>query len=128
MRENIYSNFCQRAAASDAQQQYWNAAPSSVSREIQRSWAKYKPKAPDNPYWYNHWHAQNLYTTAKTHQRRREKKYVHRDSSCNTIHPDHIIPEWPEEIKQRKRFGDWERNTDLRAMTSERSRRVTSRG
>ncbi len=153
-------------------------SPSSVSREIRRNWAKYKPKAPDNPYWYNHWHAQNLYTTrrreqvraalkpgterwdfivrglsqwwspeqicgrwekehpkakklsittiyryirqkkfpditAKTHQRRRGKKYVRRDSNCNTIHPDRIIPEWPKEIKQRKRFGDWEGDTVL---------------
>ena len=153
-------------------------SPSSVSREIRRNWAKYKPKAPDNPYWYNHWHAQNLYTTRrreqvraalkpgtkrwdfivrglsqwwspeqicgrwekehpkakklsittiyryirqkkfpditpKTHQRRRGKKYVRRDSNCNTIHPDRIIPEWPKEIKQRKRFGDWEGDTVL---------------
>ena len=153
-------------------------SPSSVSREIQRNRAKYKPKAPDNPYWYNHWHAQTLYTTRrreqvraalkpgteqwdfivrglsqwwspeqicgrwekehpkakklsfttiyryirqkkfpnitpKTHLRRRGKKYVRRDSSCNTIHPDRIIPEWPKKIQKRKRFGDWEGDTVL---------------
>ena len=43
-------------------------SPSSVSREIKRNRAKYKPHSvSDNPYWYNHWRAQNLYI-----RRRRE--------------------------------------------------------
>ena len=37
-------------------------SPSSVSREVRRNKAKWKPHhKPDNPYWYNHWRAQNLY-------------------------------------------------------------------
>ena len=44
-------------------------SPSSVSREVRRNRAKYKPhRAIDNPYWYNHWRAQNLYI-----RRRREQ-------------------------------------------------------
>ena len=44
-------------------------SPSSVSREIQRNRAKYRPhNGSDNPYWYNHWRAQNLYI-----RRRREQ-------------------------------------------------------
>ena len=44
-------------------------SPSSVSREIRRNRAKYRPhNGSDNPYWYNHWRAQNLYI-----RRRREQ-------------------------------------------------------
>ena len=33
-------------------------SPSTISREIQRNRAKWKPhQKPDNPYWYNHWRA-----------------------------------------------------------------------
>ena len=152
-------------------------SPSSVSREIKRNRAKYKPhNGSDNPYWYNHWRAQILYIcrrreqvrdaikpgteewnfilqglsqwwspeqicgrwhmehpdkkplsvttlyryihqgklpqiTAKENLRRRGKKYVRRDSSYNTIQPERIIPEWPEEIQLRARIGDWEGDT-----------------
>ena len=152
-------------------------SPSSVSREIQRNRAKYRPhNGSDNPYWYNHWRAQNLYIrrrreqvraalkpgteawafilrglsqwwspeqicgrwhmehpeekplsvttlyryirqgkfpqiTAKKNLRRRGKKYVRRDSSYNSIQPERTIPEWPEEIRQRARVGDWEGDT-----------------
>ena len=34
-----------------------------------------------------------------------------RNSNYNTIHPEHIIPEWPEEIKSQSRIGDWEGDT-----------------
>ena len=34
-----------------------------------------------------------------------------RRANYNTIHPERIIPEWPEEIRQRKRIGDWEGDT-----------------
>ena len=44
-------------------------SPSSISREVRRNRAKYKPhRETDNPYWYNHWRAQNLYI-----RRRREQ-------------------------------------------------------
>lgn len=47
----------------------------------------------------------------KTHLRRRGKRKVPRNSNYNTIQPEHIIPEWPDEIKQRSRIGDWEGDT-----------------
>ena len=152
-------------------------SPSSVSREIKRNRAKYKPhRKPDNRYWYNHWHAQNLATarrrkgsrralrpgtmewayivaglsqfwspetiagswsveyqdrkplsastiyryvkagkfpsiTPQTHLRRHGKRKVNRNANFNTIHPDRTIPEWPEEIRNRTRIGDWEGDT-----------------
>lgn len=43
---------------------------------------------------------------------RRRGKPVTRDRSrFNTIQPEHTIHEWPEEIKQRIRLGDWEGDT-----------------
>ena len=46
-------------------------APSSVSREIRRNRAKYKPHhKPDNKYWYNHWRANNLYILRPRNQDR----------------------------------------------------------
>lgn len=152
-------------------------SPSSVSREINRNKAKYKPKTKsDNKYWYNHWRAQNLYIrrrrtlsryvlqpdtaewdfiisglkrfwspeevcgrwhkqfpdahrlsvstiyryikagrfpqlTEKMHLRRRGKRSSPRSSNYNTIHPDRIIPQWPDVIRQRLRIGDWEGDT-----------------
>ncbi len=44
---------------------------SSISREINRNRPKWKPhKKPTNKYWYNHWRAQNLYTTRRRDHRR----------------------------------------------------------
>lgn len=47
----------------------------------------------------------------KTHLRRRGKFMLPRSSCYNTIQPDRIIPEWPDEIKNRSRIGDWEGDT-----------------
>ena len=47
----------------------------------------------------------------KTHLRRRGKKIQTRKANYNTIHPDRLISEWPEEIKKRVRPGDWEGDT-----------------
>lgn len=47
----------------------------------------------------------------KTHLRRRGKKKQTKDANYNTIQPDRIIPEWTQEIKARKRIGDWEGDT-----------------
>ncbi len=45
----------------------------------------------------------------KTHLRRNGKrKCTHQ---CYTIHPEHLIREWPEEIVKRERVGDWEGDT-----------------
>lgn len=46
-----------------------------------------------------------------THLRRKGKGYRPRSSQYQTIHPDRIIPEWPEEIRRRARIGDWEGDT-----------------
>ena len=152
-------------------------APSSVSREIKRNAAKYRPhKGSDNKYRYHHWRAHNLYIrrrreqhrqaikpgsdewnfivegllkywspeticgrwheqfpdrktlsvstiyryirlkkftqiSAKTHLRRRGKRIQTRNANYNSIQPDRIIPEWPEEIRTRSRIGDWEGDT-----------------
>lgn len=152
-------------------------SPSSISREVQRNRAEYKPHhKPDNPYWYNHWRAQvltikrrkthqyraikegspawdyiveklNLYWSPeqicgrwqlehpdekpihfstiyryvrngafpkikpKTHLRRRGKKMQTRNANYNSIQPERIIPQWPEEIRRRARIGDWEGDT-----------------
>ncbi len=152
-------------------------SPSTVSREIARNKAKWKPhQKPDNKYWYNHWRAQNLYIrrrreqarmalrpgteeweyivsglekywspeticgrwhkdnpekkplcvstiyryirlkrfpniSAKSHLRRRGKRMLPKSSCYNSIQPDRIIPQWPEEIRRRERIGDWEGDT-----------------
>lgn len=152
-------------------------SPSSVSREVRRNRAKYKPHhKADNKHWYNHWRAQNLYIrrrresvrrrfrpgdteweyivsalerfwspemlcgrwnkehpagkklhfstvyryinrgdfpkiTAKKHLRRRGKHFLPRASCYNTIQPDRLIPQWPDEIRNRQRIGDWEGDT-----------------
>ena len=152
-------------------------SPSTISREVKRNKAKYKPHGkPDNKYWYNYWRAQNLYirrrreqerfvlkpntlewdfiiehlklywspeqicgrwelihaerkrlcvstiyraikanrlpkVTAEDNLRRRNKHRCHLNSNYNTIQPDRIIPEWPDEIKNRIRIGDWEGDT-----------------
>ena len=49
--------------------------------------------------------------TPGKHLRRRGKRKVSRNANFNTIHPDRIIPEWPEEIRFRTRIGDWEGDT-----------------
>lgn len=151
-------------------------SPSTISREIKRNRAKYKPRRITNRYWYNHWRAHNLYTRRRradklraiqqdskawnfivdglnhfwspeaicgrwkllypdqkplhfstiyryinreefpnirrnTHLRRRGKRIQTRNANYNTIHPDRIIPEWPDEIRNRIRIGDWEGDT-----------------
>lgn len=47
----------------------------------------------------------------KSHLRRRGKRMLPRSSNYNSIQPDRIIPEWPEDIQLRKRIGDWEGDT-----------------
>lgn len=151
-------------------------SPSSVSREVKRNRAKYKPhRKTDNKYWYNHWRAENLYImrrrnqqrralkpktkewdyiieklnlfwspeqivnryeldygektvscstiyryiyrgempniNKKTHLRRRGKFQLPRNSLYNSIQPDRTVLEWSDEIRERKRIGDWEGDT-----------------
>ena len=50
-------------------------SPSTISREVNRNRAKYKPKGKLlNKYWYNHWRATNLYTRRRREQQRRALK------------------------------------------------------
>lgn len=49
--------------------------------------------------------------TPKTHLRRRGKRLHSKNTKNMAIHPDRTIPEWPEEIRQRARIGDWEGDT-----------------
>ena len=151
-------------------------APSTISREVKRNKANYKPRNVKNKHWYNHWYSYCCYIyrrrvkcrqaiqpdteewkfiidglnsfwspeticgrwhrqfperkkicvstiyryiklrkfpkiTEKTHLRRRGKKLLPRNSCYNTIQPDRIIPEWPEEIRNRLRLGDFEGDT-----------------
>ncbi len=152
-------------------------SPSSVSREVKRNRAKWKPhRKPGNTYWYNYWRAQNLYIrrrrehirmalkpdgeewsyivsrlkkywapeticgrwskehpdrkplcastiyryirlgrfpaiSEKRHLRRHGKRLCSRSSKYNSIQPERIIPQWPEEIRLRARLGDWEGDT-----------------
>ncbi len=151
-------------------------SPSTISREVRRNKAHFKPKKKIyNKYWYHAWRAEILYITRrkskqiklkedtemwqyivdklnahwtpeqiynrwnlekgvtlcvtastiyryvengilpniskKNNLRRRgkNKNLVHHN--CNVIHPDRIIPEWTDEIKNRLRVGDWEGDT-----------------
>lgn len=52
----------------------------------------------------------------KEHLRRRGKQKYSRKTNNNTIHPDRIIPDWPEEIVTRSREGDWEGDSVLGAV------------
>lgn len=47
----------------------------------------------------------------KDHLRRRGKRMLPRNSCYNTIQPDRLIPDWPKEIVDRLRVGDWEGDT-----------------
>ena len=46
-------------------------SPSTISREVKRNKAKYRPHGKsDNKYWYNHWRANNLYIRRRREQNR----------------------------------------------------------
>ena len=49
--------------------------------------------------------------TVKQHLRRRGKFMLPRNSCYNSIQPDRTIPQWPDEIRNRIRIGDWEGDT-----------------
>lgn len=49
--------------------------------------------------------------SARKNLRRRGKRLYSRKTNCNTIHPDRIIPDWEDSIKNRERIGDWEGDT-----------------
>ena len=49
--------------------------------------------------------------TVKQNLSRRGKRIQTRNANYNSIQPDRIIPQWPEEIRSRNRIGDWEGDT-----------------
>ena len=66
-------------------------SPSTISREVKRNRAKYKPKGKIlNKYWYNHWRAENLYIRRRREQQRR------------ALHEN--TPEWEFIIEGLKKF------------------------
>lgn len=68
-----------------------NRSPSSVSREIKRNKAKYKPHKPsDNKYWYSSWRAQTLYIM----RRRNSKHWRFREGT----------PEWEYVVEKLNSF------------------------
>lgn len=76
-------------------------SPSSISREVNRNKAKYKPRKPsDNKYRYNHWRAQNLYI-----QRRRNQK--HQALKPNTEEWNFIIKNLTEYWSPETICGRW---------------------
>ena len=48
------------------------------------------------------------YTPRRHLRRRGRRKNSHQ---CYTIHPERMIRDWPQEIKERSRIGDWEGDT-----------------
>ena len=80
-------------------------SPSTISREVNRNKAKYKPhNKPDNKYWYNHWRAQNLYI-------RRRREQVRAALQPGTAQWDYIVTNlqlyWtPEEIAGRAKLEE----------------------
>ena len=59
-------------------------SPSTISREVNRNRAKFKPRNPLNRFWYNFWHAQNLYIRRRRTQYRAALK-------PDTLQWDYII-------------------------------------
>lgn len=52
------------------------------------------------------------YSEQKHLRRRGKRKFVNAgNTGINPIKPEHLIDEWPEEIKNRARLGDWEGDT-----------------
>lgn len=48
---------------------------------------------------------------AYTHLRRRGKRKYDKNANTNSIQPEHVIREWPEEIRNRTGLGHWEGDT-----------------
>ena len=61
---------------------------------------------------YRHLKAGDLQEVSRKKNLRRKNKQIRlRNPACMTIHPDRIIPDWPDEIRKRLRIGDWEGDT-----------------
>lgn len=76
----------------------------------------WKMEHPDDPLAFTtiyRWLKRGLLSgfSRKKHLRRRGKRIQTRNANYNTIHPDRLIIDWPEEISSRSRIGDWEGDT-----------------
>ena len=79
--------------------------PSTISREVNRNKAKYKPhRKPDNRYWYNHWHAYKCYirrrreqVRAALHPETKEWNYIV-SRLQQYLSPETICGRWHEEF------------------------------
>lgn len=49
-----------------------NRSPSTISREVKRNKAKYRPRKVLNSYWYNHWNAYKQYIARRRNKKRRK--------------------------------------------------------
>ena len=77
-------------------------SPSSISREVNRNKARYKPHSkPDNKYWYHHWRAQNLYIR----RRREQKRFV---LHPNTLEWDFIVTHLKDFWTPEQICGRWQ--------------------
>lgn len=87
---------------------FWS--PEAISGRWSRDYPERKPLCFSTIYRYV---KQNRFPkiTPQTHLRRRGKHSLPRNANYNSIQPEHLIPEWPIEIQNRLRLGDWEGDT-----------------
>ena len=89
-------------------QHYWS--PEMICGRWHRDYPERKPLCVSTIYRYIRL-GKFPKITAKQNLRRRGKRIQTRNANYNSIQPDRIIPEWPEEIRNRIRIGDWEGDT-----------------
>ena len=89
-------------------QQYWS--PETICGRWHKEYPERKPLCVSTIYRYIRL-GRFPKITAKQHLRRRGKRIQTRNANYNSIQPDRIIPQWPEEIRDRIRIGDWEGDT-----------------
>lgn len=88
-------------------QSYWS--PEQISERLRRD---YPGEIVGVSTIYRYLKRNELPTVSvKKNLRRRGKRKVSRNACYNTIQPERIIPQWPEEIRNRSRTGDWEGDT-----------------
>ena len=86
-------------------------SPSSISREVKRNKAKYRPHGgSDNKYQYNHWRAQNLYIRRRREQSRQalvpgtsEWDYIVARLRCYWS-PETICERWTKKFPKAKKL------------------------
>ena len=89
-------------------QRYWS--PETICGRWHKEYPERKPLCVSTIYRYIRL-GRFPKITAKQHLRRRGKRIQTRNANYNSIQPDRIIPQWPEEIRDRIRIGDWEGDT-----------------